>query len=374
MNKVLVLGGVPKSLLNFRGPLLKALVADGHEVMAASAPATEKDVAALEAIGVKFIPLPINRAGLNPLADTRLCFSIARVLRKEKPDLFLAYTAKPVIFGGVAAQWVGNTRFFAMITGLGYSFNTETLKQKFLSNLVRWLYKFALRKASGVFFQNPDDEQVFRADNLIRRSAKLIRINGSGVDLDRFRATPIPTQPVFCLAARLIVDKGIREFCEAARLLKSKYPQARFLLAGQLDSNPKSIQQSELDRWISQGVIEFQGWAEDVRLLFTRNQVYVLPSYREGTPRSVLEAMAMGRPVITTDAPGCRETVVDGENGFLVSVRSVDALVEAMERFILDPSLAPSMGARSRQLAEEKYDVHKVNAVILEAMGLREKS
>jgi glycosyltransferase involved in cell wall biosynthesis len=197
-------------------------------------------------------------------------------------------------------------------------------------------------------------------------------VNGSGVDLDKFVfISPLKVKPVFLLIARLIGDKGIREFVQAAQLIQRSYPDCRFLLVGGLDSNPDAISQIELDDWIHNGMVEYLGRLDDVRPAIARASVYVLPSYREGTPRSVLEAMAMGRAIITTDAPGCRETVIDGENGFLVPVKSVDALVDAMTRFIEDPDLAVRMGKRSREIAEEKYDVHKVNAVMLKEMGIQ---
>ena len=172
------------------------------------------------------------------------------------------------------------------------------------------------------------------------------------------------------MIGRLLGDKGVREFAEAARKIKALHPEVRFNVVGWIDSNPDAIAQSELDAWVADGTLEFLGKLDDVRPAIAACTVYVLPSYREGTPRTVLEAMAMGRPIITTDAPGCRETVIDGDNGFLVPVQSVDALVDAMLKFIEDPALAPRMGRRSRQIAEDKYDVHKVNAVMLREMGI----
>jgi glycosyltransferase involved in cell wall biosynthesis len=188
--------------------------------------------------------------------------------------------------------------------------------------------------------------------------------------LDRFQVQPLPRAPVFLLVARLIADKGIREYCEAARILRRRHPEARFLLVGGPDRNPASIPITEVARWHSNGDIEYLGELEDVRPALARSLVYVLPSYREGTPRTVLEAMAAGRAIITADSPGCRETVIEGENGFLVPVKSVDSLVEAMGRFIQDPALAVRMGARSREIVVEKYEVHKVNAVMLRAIGI----
>jgi len=191
------------------------------------------------------------------------------------------------------------------------------------------------------------------------------------VDISEYQVTPLPGEGSrFLMIARLLGDKGVREYVSAARIVRSSNPNARFGLVGWIDENPNAIAQSELNGWIEEGGIEFHGRLEDVRPAIAKSSVYVLPSYREGTPRTVLEAMAMGRPIITTDAPGCRETVINGENGYLVPVKSVDDLVEAMQRFMDDPDLAETMGRRSREIAEDKYDVHKVNAVMLREMGI----
>jgi glycosyltransferase involved in cell wall biosynthesis len=190
------------------------------------------------------------------------------------------------------------------------------------------------------------------------------------VDLASFAMAPLPLQPHFLLIARFLGDKGVREYSQAAQRIRALYPQAQFSLVGWIDENPDAIAQAELDAWIKADTLNYLGRLTDVRQALASCNVFVLPSYREGIPRTVLEAMAMGRAVITTDAPGCRETVIDGDNGFLVPIQSVKALADAMARFITDPTLAERMGQRGRQLAEDKYDVHKVNAVMLEEMGL----
>ena len=374
MSKVLVLGGVPGSLVNFRGPLLSAISSRGYEVVACSAQAPPEVIDSLKFLGVVFKPIPVDRAGLNPLFDLKLCFAIGKLIKVEMPTAILAYTAKPVIFGGIAARLTGAENFYAMITGLGYAFGSQTRKQRLLGLIARLLYRFALGKASGIFFQNPDDKKFFCEKRLIPNTANVIQLNGSGVDLDKFQPAPLPHLPTFSLLARLLADKGLREFYTAAKILKGKYPHTKFFLAGPLDVNPMSITKAELQSWIYEGVIEYRGVLEDVRSFLSETQVYVLPSYREGTPRSVLEAMAIGRPIITTDAPGCRETVVDGVNGFLVPPCDPVALEKAMERFILNLTLAPKMGAASLEIARTKYDVNKVNAVIIKAMGLDSNS
>jgi len=370
MSTVLVLGGTPRSLLNFRGPLLTALNRRGHAVIACSAPAPADVIESLRSLGAVFRVIPVERVSLNPLADLKLCLAIINLIRLEKPDVVLAYTAKPVIFGGIAVWLMGIGTFYAMITGLGYAFIGQTPKQRLINLIVRLLYRFSLRKSAGIFFQNTDDKQMFRAKRLISTQANVRVINGSGVDLERFKPTSLPSEAVFSLLARLLADKGVREYRAAARRLKEKYPHARFLLAGSLDVNPTSISKEELQTWIDEGVIEYRGLLDDVRPFLSETQVYVLPSYREGMPRSVLEAMAMGRPIITTDVPGCRETVINGQNGFLVPAQNSEALEQAMENFILDPSLAQRMGASSLELASSKYDVNKVNALLMKTMGL----
>ena len=370
--RLIIIGGLARSLLNFRGPLLKTLVERGHEVIACAPDAHSADRAGLTALGARYRHIPLARAGVNPLVDLRTLLALRRLFRDEQPDRVLAYTAKPVIYACLAARLSGHPATYAMITGLGYGFGGLSRRQRLIGWIVQGLYRLALRGAAGILFQNPDDRDLFVRLRLVPAQVPLTLINGSGVDLAAYAPHPLPAAPVFLLVARLLADKGLREYYRAAQRLKARYPHARFLLAGDHDPNPLSIQASELGDWQADGTIEYLGHLDDVHPAFGAARVYVLPSYyREGTPRTVLEAMAMGRPVVTTDAPGCRETVVDGLNGFLVPVRDDVALEQAMERFILEPDLAERMGAESLRLAREKYDVHKVNAVILEALGLK---
>lgn len=368
--RILVIGSLPSSLLNFRGPLLKTLVSRGHKVIACAPDAPSNIRAELDKIGVIYRNIPLSRAGLSPWADMRTLIALCRLIRREKPDRVLAYTVKPVIYSCLAAIPT-KTNVYAMIEGLGYAFGDASWRQQLVGWMVQNLYRQALKYCTGVFFLNPDDLALFKSQNLIPEKILPKIVNGTGVDMDWYFSCPLPDAPVFLLIARLLVDKGLREYYQAAQTLKARYPQARFLLAGDLDSNPMSIRASELEQWQSGGVIEYLGFLDDVRPAYAAARVYVLPSfYREGLPRTLLEAMAMGRPIITTDAPGCRETVVDGENGFLVPVRNVEALTVAMERFILEPELANRMGQASLQLVREKYDVHQVNEVIMRAMGI----
>jgi glycosyltransferase involved in cell wall biosynthesis len=282
----------------------------------------------------------------------------------------MGYTIKPVIYGTLAAWLARVPRRFALITGLGYAFQEERGRGR-LQALVQRLYACALGRADKVFFQNPDDEAMFRQRAILAAHVPSCVVNGSGVDVSSFQAMPLPPgAPRFLLIARLLGDKGVREYVEAARRIRAKGKGASFGLVGWIDSNPDSIRQDELDAWVAEGVVDYLGKLSDVRPAIANSTVYVLPSYREGTPRTVLEAMAMQRAVITTDAPGCRETVVHGVNGFLVPVKSVEHLEQAMLRFIDDAELAKTMGVRSREIAVNKYDVRKVNALMLEQMGI----
>lgn len=318
--------------------------------------------------------ISLDRTGMNPLHDIISLVSMSQILRRSRPGAVLGLSTKPVIYGSLAAWLAGVPRRYALVAGLGYVFTDDGapqgLKRRALRRLVTLLYRMAFRVCDCVFFHNADDLETFVGHGLLPR-AKAELTTGSGVDLDEFRPAPLPDGPVtFLLIARLLREKGIREYVEAARILRARGVQAQFLLLGDVDSNPGSLKRDEAMSWLSEGLIEWPGEVEDVRPWIARSHVYVLPSWREGVPRSTQEAMAMGRPVITTDAVGCRETVEDGVNGFLVPVRDAAALAAAMLRFIENPALIESMGRESRRLAEERFDVHKINAIILDAMGI----
>lgn len=370
MARILVMGGFAESLVNFRGVLLREMVACGHEVYTCAPEVSTEVGAALSEFGVTYYPVTLDRTGLNPIRDLLSIKSLVALFRSIKPDIFLGYTIKPVIYGSIAARIAGVPAIFSMITGLGYSFSGDSLKSKFVGVVAGFLYRLAVKFNKHVFFQNPDDLALFQKKGFFRDIGQAVLINGSGVDIDEYFPVAYPSSVSFLLIARLIRDKGIYEYANASRRVREKYPDMKFRLAGWIDQNPCAIEERDLQAWQETGDIEFVGRLTDVRPALADCFVYVLPSYREGTPRTVLEAMAMGRPIITTDVPGCRETVRQGVNGYLVPVRDVDSLVEAMETCIEQPDLVKQMGQASRKIAEEKYDVRKVNATILKAMGI----
>ena len=369
----LLVASFPDSLIKFRGPLIEALREAGCQVhVAVPGLSGDSDIASrLSELGVQVHDIPLQRTGMNPVKDLSALFALRKLMRRIRADYVLGYTIKPVIYGSLAAWMAGVENRFALITGLGYAFTGEaTGLRKVLRTLIQQLYRFSLSRNRLVFFQNPDDEALFRQLSLLKPAILSRVVNGSGVDVAEYTVPPLPETPSFLLIARLLGDKGVREYAQAAALVKQRFPNVMFRLVGWIDDNPDAISQVELDAWIAAGTVEFLGKLSDVRPAISESSVYVLPSYREGTPRTVLEAMAMGRAVITTDAPGCRETVVHGGNGFLVPVQDVSALAESMIKLIENHEQAAAMGARSRQMAEDKYDVHKVNAVMLKEMGL----
>lgn len=378
--KFLIFANYLPHVINFRGKLLEAIADLGYEIhiLAPQLDQHKQEFINLSERGYHLHEVPLQRIGTNPVTDFRTLFAVYQLLCKIKPDVILSYTIKPIIYGTLAAWLAKVPKRFVLISGLGYSFsevsekNTRTSLQKFIHSL----YAQALTKTDKVFFQNPDDLQLFKRLGILKPNTIAKIVNGSGVDTNRFNIIPLPTCPSgeikssFLLIARLLKDKGLIEYIEAAKIIKNRHPETEFHLVGYIDENPMAITQSQLDEWIESGVVNYWGKLNDVRPAIAASSVYVLPSYREGTSRSVLEAMSMGRPIITTDAPGCRETVNDSVNGFLVPVKTVNDLANAMEKFIKQPQLIEDMSKASRQLVEEKYDVKKVNQVMLQEMGL----
>lgn len=369
MKPILIIGTLPSSLLNFRGELLTALVNKSYPTIG-MADNTHDISEKLQAIGITFRSYPVERCGLNPFRDIRTLYTLCNAFKTLQPEAVLAYTIKPVIWGAFASYTIPKTRFYALITGLGFAFQGKTFKRRLLIKLVTSLYRIALKRAERIIFQNPDNLNEFVQRGIVSYE-KCVLVNGSGVNIDHYVNSPFPNKPItFLTIGRLLGEKGFREYFQAAQIVKTRYPNTIFQLLGPEDPSPDGIPLTEVQAWHDQGILYYLGSTNDVRPYLQGCHIFVLPSYHEGMPRTVLEAMATGRPILTTDVPGCRETILNGENGYLVPKADVQALVERMIWFIENPEKWENMGIRSREIAEEKYDVHKVNKKLMEIMNL----
>ena len=367
---VILIASYAPSLWTFRRHLILSLKNKGYRVLAC-APAHGAALERLAALEVEFIAVGPARTSLNPLLDAHYFCKLVRLCRRTRPAAVISYTAKPVIWGSLAARVAGVKNIVGMVTGLGLAFTQAGGSRPWLSTVIEGLYRIALRRCDSVIFQNPDDRKVFTDRHLIADSGRSFVVNGSGVDLTEFQPTKLPDAPTFLLVARLLRDKGIREYCQAAAIIKRHRPDVSFRLVGWFDpGNPRAISPAELESWCAGGIVQYRGAVEDVRPEIAQCRVYVLPSYREGTPRTILEAMAMGRPIISTDVPGCRETVRQGWNGYLVPPCNSAALAGAIEALLVDRNLAENMGVNSRRLAESKYDGWHVAGSIVSGAGL----
>ncbi|MBR5012226.1 MAG: glycosyltransferase family 4 protein [Clostridia bacterium] len=365
--KIAVLSSHTPSLFWFRMDMMQSFIANGYEVIAIGDEAEEKWQDAFNEKNIKYIKADISRNGTNPLNDLKTLRSLKKILKSERPDKIFAYQAKTVVYGGIAARLLGIKDVYSLIAGVGSVFLSTGLKAKIVRFILTTEYKIALKGSKRVFFQNGDDVDLFVANKIIKPE-KVAMMNGSGVNLEKFTPFDLPSECAFLSISRLIKDKGVTEYLNAARIVKQQYKNVRFMLVGPFDSNPSALKPEELQPYIDDGTVEYFGEQSDVKPYIDLCSVYVLPSYREGTPKTVLEAMAVGRAIITTDAPGCRETVTDGVNGFLVPVKDVEALAEKMIEMINSPDRVRQMAAEGRKMVEQKYDVKIVNKNICETM------
>jgi glycosyltransferase involved in cell wall biosynthesis len=368
-SRVLLNGSFAPSVVNFRGQLIRDLIAEGYEIHVSVPDLTPRERAAIGRLGAVAHESPLQRTGMSIIADLAYFRHLKRLIGEINPSLVVSYTIKPNIWGSLAAASAG-VRSASMVTGLGYTFiQSQTLKQRAVAAVSRLLYRRATAVNDVVVFQNPDDRDDFVKAGCLADPGKARMVNGSGVDTEWFRPTPLPAAPVFLMAARLLVSKGVREYASAALALLSRRSDCRFLLVGNLDDSPDCISELELREWQRAGM-EYLGWSDDIRREISEASVFVLPSYREGTPRAVLEAAAMGRPVVTTDAPGCRETVISGKTGLLIPPRSAEALQDALEQLADAAGLRQAMGKRARDFCVAKYAVRKVNRALMSHLGL----
>ncbi len=367
--KIAVLVCYNPTLIHFRLDLMLEMIRLGHQVIAVGNESVEKWEKILQPYGIEYRFVRMQRNGLNPVSDFFSLIRLKRLLKKEKPDRVFTSQAKMVLYGGLAARCLGIRDVYPLIAGLGSIFLSSGLKGRILRKILMCGYRLSLRQSPSVFFQNRDDASFF-IDNHIVPSGKIVFLNGSGVNLDTFAKQAFPGVFGFLCVCRIIRDKGVLEYLSACRMVKKQYPEVRCLLVGPFDSNPSALQPGELQPYIDDGSVEYFGEQADVRPYLAQCSVFVLPSYREGTPKSVLEAMSCGKAIITTDAPGCRETVKEGENGFLVPVKDDKAIAEKMLFLYQNPDICEQMGNAGRQIAERRFDVRLVNQTILHTMRI----
>lgn len=369
--RVLVLSSHTPSLFWFRVDLMQEMQQEGCEVIAAGQMPEAGWQERFASIGVTYRQIRVSRNGLNPLDDIQTYFSIKRLLKEIRPDKIFVFQAKTIAYGCRAAASLGITEIYTLLAGLGSVYLGHGMKNRLVKFVMSTLYKQAFKRSRKVFFQNHDDKSTMIGEGLLSGD-QVVMIHGSGVNVEHFTPTDIPSKPTFLFIGRLIRDKGVGEYLEACQKIKHLYyDRVRCMLVGPYDSNPSALKPEELQPLVDQDVIEYFGEQTDVRPFISQCSIYVLPSYHEGTPKTVIEAMAMGRAIITTDVPGCRETVIDGRNGYLVAVKNVDAIVDKMVYLVEHPELVENMGKESREMACGIFDVKKVNDTILRTMGIR---
>ena len=375
--KVIFIGTVASSFYGFRADLIQIILNQGHQVYAFTSEYTAEDLKKIESLGAIPITYELNRGGLNPLADIIATYQLSKKIQKIKPDLVFSYFSKPVIFGTIAAKLARVPKVIGMLEGLGYTFTEQpeglNKKTQLIKKVQILLYKIALPQLDKLIFLNPDDPKDLLQQHAITVK-KVEVLGGIGLNLQDYPYKCIPhiQQSInFLFIGRLLKEKGIHDFVQAAKKVKEKYPETQFTVLGVIDSfNLGALKQFELESLISSNIINYPGHVNNVKDWIAKSHVFVLPSYREGVPRSTQEAMAIGRAIITTDVPGCRETVVDGVNGFLVPKWNPEALAEKMIYFIEHPEQIRRMGNESHKIAVEKFDSEKVNQRLMNILGL----
>ena len=367
--KIIIMSGSGNTVAWFRLELIKEFLDRSYEVYVL-APDINSDLKPrLEDLGAHFIFINLSRKSLNPIGLLHSIYSIFSIIRKIRPNLIFVYTFKAILVASFASFFFRNIKIFSFITGRGHIFESNTNLKK----VIKFISVRALRLAANfnetLIFQNPDDQMLFEYEKIISNNRSAM-VSGSGVNLDLFQPTILPDSPVFLCIARLLKSKGLVEYAESARLVREQIPNARFILYGYADQHEDSINEIEIrDSWLEKYGVEYRGYTNDPAHAISECSIFVLLSYQEGTPRVVLEAMAMGRPIITTDAPGCRETVINGFNGFQVPIKNSVQASQKMLNLIRE-DLTKEYGLNSRNLCKQKFDVHAVNADLLKIMNV----
>ena len=374
--KIVIIGTVASSFLGFRADLIKFLLQKKHTVYAFTSEYSQEQLSLIQSLGAIPVTYDLNRSGLNPIKDIKAICVLSKKIKEIAPDIVFSYFAKPVIFGTLAAKLAKVPNVIGMLEGLGYTFteqpNQVRKKTEAIKKAQILLYKIALPQLDKVIFLNPDDPK----DLLNKYSIRVKQVEvlgGIGLNLEDYSySSAYPAQPTFIFIARLLAEKGIHDYIAAAKIIKKSYPEARFIVLGRIDQEALgALTQVELQQVIKDNIVEYPGHVNNVAEWIENSSVFVLPSYyREGVPRSTQEAMAIGRAVITTDVPGCRETVTDGVNGFLVEKWNPQALAEKMIYFIKHPEEIKKMGYESYKIAQDRFDADKVNKRLINMLGL----
>ncbi len=365
----MLISSLAGSLLNFRGDFICSLVTNDFEVFCAAPDFDKETIHQLSLLKAHSILVPLSRTGLNPFADLKSILVIKKIIEKYAIDVVFPYTIKPVVYGSIAAH-LSKKPAISLITGLGYTFSGVSTRAKLLQNITRLLYQLALRNNKAVVFQNEDDYLLFVKKRIVSKQQPFYIVNGSGVNLNRFKYRTYKKHcgPVsFIIIARLIEEKGTGLYLEAAKTLIKKFPETIFHIVGSPPKNNSSgTLIDNLNRLTQEGIIVYHGAQPNVVDFLSNSDVFVLPTYyREGIPRSILEALSVGMPVITTLTPGCKETVENMENGILIPPKDLEALINAMEFFVKNPESIQKMGQKSREIAEQKFDVNKINQQLI---------
>ncbi len=370
MPRLALVSSYTPSLTNFRGPLIRACVEAGYDVHGYGPEDTPELRQDLEVHGATLQVYPLERSASDPREDIRAFWALYRSFRALKPDVVLSYTIKPNVWASLAAKLAGVPRILSLQTGLGYAFSGESTKARLTGGLLTGLLRAAFAANDRVLVYNQDIEDTFRRRHVFHSERQIERIAGTGIDLKHYTPSPIPAgRPRFILIARLLVDKGIRVYVEAARKVREKHGDIVFDLVGPFDPNPMGLTQNEVDGWRNEGDVRYHGATDDVRPFLRNASVFVLPTwYPEGVPRTILEAMAMGRAVITTDSAGCRDAIEHGRSGLIVPPRDADALAQAMLNLIENPEQISAFGDEAQRRAKEVYDVDLINAQIIRAL------
>lgn len=365
---ILIISPKNKSVFNFRGDLIRDMISQGHTVKVIGP--NREYIDDVMALGVsEFIEVPLVKDNTSIKGDLAYLNALKKVMKEHKPDLVFSYTIKPVIYGSIAAKAAKVSRICALVPGLGRVYASGGLKVKMIRLITKFLYQRAFAACDRVIFQNPDDIRELVAQHYLPEN-KTALVNGSGVNMNRFQRAELPENPVFLMVSRIIREKGVMEYCEAARMVKKTHPEARFILLGGFDSSIGALKKEDIQSYIDDGSIEFPGEVKDPVAYYQQSSVFVLPSYyREGLPRTILEAMSCGRATITTDWPGCREPITDGENGYLVPIRDANALADKMQLLVENRELLAKMADAAYERCKSHYAVEIVNAQMREQIG-----